>query len=270
MSDLSDYNYTINTERKPFFFNFRQDGLASRLFSCGHLSKLINADYELHLHWPVSPHCQAHFLSLFKPHRNTVWYSKRLDESLNGNNKPHPRHASYTGQKLAIKNFLHPSTDVSKKIRFIKKKYKINKEVIGLHVRMPENYNWDHACDDLKNNKFTGSNLLGGRAKSCYENILKIENEIPKFLNQRILIASDSIEILNYFSCKYDNVFYIEEDILPEHSKALSVNRSTESVCWALAMAYILSLTTYNDKIRLNHSKSTYSRLPVWLHGTNL
>ncbi len=134
---------------------------------------------------------------------------------------------------------------------------------IGIHLRVPENF-------DFKNPKKTFNEhprYANGRAGDLMDNLDLIEKNYNFLKNKRVLLFSDSKELIEEMLLKYDNFLTIDEfEELPVDKKiGLSqVYRSKKSVIAALKAAALLSLCNYQNKIRLK-LKSNFSKIPMWI-----
>ena len=240
-----------------FHMNFRIDGLAMRLPQAANIAYYRKAGIQTKAYWKLNNECSVHFLDLFKNVCEIDFQDEQIKD-INNSDLPRPPH--HRRRVNLFKDILIPSQEIKDIILSLREKYDIGPDVVGIHLRCTEGYNWRSQTGIEKH----------GRSEALVNNLNKIESTKDSLKGRRVLLISDNKDLTNFLLNKYENFFRIEEDILPNHDgtdpNKPCLFRSPDSVKMALALAYLLSTTDYQDTLRLN-LKSYFSRLPLWLQG---
>jgi hypothetical protein len=258
--------------KQACYYNFRADGLGMRIRAIDTIAHLRETlDIQTHAYWGVNDQCPLHFLDMFENVYDIKFNEKKIDPMPEGGlsfesgrtilrefvNQENLKKAG-SGNLLSknyFKKSLTPVPEIKKIALSLIDKYKITKDVIGIHLRVPEGF-------DYKKEPSSENRDLNNRGKLTIKSLNIIENS--KLLKDyRVLFASDSKKLTYEMISKYSNFFHIEEEIYPDHSRFPPV-RGGDSLEMALAIAFALSSTNYRDKIRLP-STSAYSQLPELL-----
>jgi hypothetical protein len=244
-----------------FHINFRTDGLATRLLQTANITYYRKAGIQTKAFWKLNNECSVHFLDLLKNvcevdfQDGPIQGINALNSASNLPRSPHPRR-----RVELLKDILIPSEEIKDIILSLKEKYDIGPDVVGIHLRCTEGYDWRNQVGEERH----------GRSEALINNLNKIEELKGELKGKRVMLVADNEALINFLLNKYENFFRIEEDILPNHdgtdSNRPHTFRSQDSVKMALALAYLLSTTDYQDTLRLS-LKSYFSRLPLWLRG---
>ena len=265
-----------------YLVNFFATGLGDRLrypikripYLKSHFNKL-----DIYAHWPENNQCEASFLDLFENVYNIKFVEKSVSKKEISEHREKlmdalPKDSEFktwmtTGTqwgKVADSNaqkVLKIKKEISDEILNLQKKYQIDKSIIGIHLRVPENF-------DFKNPEKTlnkSPNYANGRAQELMWNLDHIEKNYDFLKNKRVLLFSDSKELIKEMLLRYDNFLTIDEfEELPIDRKCGigQVHRSKKSVVAALKVAGLLSLCDYQNKIKLKLT-SNFSKIPMWI-----
>ena len=233
-----------------FFYNFRGDGLAMRLRSISTIRNYKEKGINTKAFWHVNGQCSSHFLDMFE---NILDIDFNFDSRIKDcqfRNKNLPQVSSVFDAKN-LRETLIPSPKIKDNVLSLKEKYKIDNQIIGIHLRCTEGFDWKNETGVEK----------GGRSQVLLKNLKKIKNFNFK---ERVLIVTDNKELTEFLLCENKNFFTIEEKIFPNHSHGYHFSRSKESVEMALSIAYLLAMTDYR-KTFFFEAKSYFSQLPHWL-----
>ena len=256
--------------------NFRPCGLGDRLKYFIKKIPYLKSKFkqlDIYADWKINNQCMASFEDLFKNVYNINFVDKPFsEEDLLKNEEEICSKLNIKPIDLTHKAFpkenahkvLQIKDEILNEILSLQKKYQIDKSVIGIHLRLPENF-------DFKNPEKTldkDPSYANWKAKHLMDNLGVLEKNYDFLKNKRVLLFSDGKELIEEMLLKYDNFFTIDEfEELPIDRKIgpCEVHRSKESVIAGLKAAGLLSLCNYQDKIKLKLT-SNFSQIPMWIN----
>tara|TARA_B100002019_G_C21274251_1_gene604288 strand:+ start:4351 stop:5145 length:795 start_codon:yes stop_codon:yes gene_type:complete len=255
--------------------NFLPTGLGDRLqYNIKKIPYLKSKFKQLDIYasWKINNQCLANFEDLFKNVYNINFVDELFsEEDLLKNeeeicSKLNIKPIDLTHKALPKENthkVLQIKDEILNEILSLQKKYQIDKSVIGIHLRVPENFDFKNPEKILDKDP----SYANWKAKHLMDNLSVLEKNYDFLKNKRVLVFSDSKELIEEMLLKYDNFFTIDEcEKLPiDNKKGIShVRRSKESVIAGLKAAGLLSLCNYNNKIKLRLT-SNFSKIPTWI-----
>jgi len=254
--------------------NFSPTGLGDRIkYSIKSIPYLINKDKNLKIYayWKKNRQCHAEFEDLFENVYNIKFIKTPFSkQEISDNIKEISEKLSLGSQRLHHHKFpnenaqkvLKLKREIQSEVLDLQKKYSVNKSVIGIHLRVPENFDFKNPKETL--NKFP--QYANGRACSLMSNLKKIkESKILK--KYKVLLFSDNQELIDRMLVEYDNFFTIPEctEIPVDLNLGIGcVIRNKDSVVSAIKSAALLSLCDYNDTVKLALT-SNFSKIPMWI-----
>jgi len=224
-----------------------------RLLQTANIAYYKKAGIQTKAYWKLNNECSVHFLDLFKNVCEIDFQDEQIKD-INNSDLPRPPHHRHRVKLL--KDILVPSEEVKDMIFSLKKKYDINKDIIGIHLRCTEGFDWINKTGLEKQ----------GRNKALIENLELIKSNKDLIRDKKVLLVTDNKDLTDFLLSENENFFTIKEKIYPNHEGSRKFSRSAESIKMALVIAYLLSMTNYQDTLRLS-LKSYFSRLPLWLQG---
>lgn len=157
-------------------------------------------------------------------------------------------------KRIECLNRLKVKADILSVVEALSKKHSIGPRVVGMHIRGMESH--IYRKDKSK---------LIGLMNEYKEGIRSILSENP---SQRFFVASCEEWIEDEFLKEFpSNVFNCPELLHPDHTVGRGPVRSKQETVDGLITVLLLSETNYNDKLRLNGSYSSFTRMPYYLKG---
>lgn len=148
------------------------------------------------------------------------------------------------------------------------KLHNINKDVIGIHIRSLETPKWHSRA---KKGEVSGKDRLD-RLIDYYKKQMQKNINLNK--NQKFLIRSDDSNIVKILYNQFPDNVIDAKDSYPNHTVDESNNnfperiiaRNKDSVFAAVAYGLLpLSITNYNDKIKVDMNYGYFSSFPILL-----
>ena len=182
-----------------FHTNFRMDGLAMRLPQAANIAYYKKAEIQTKAYWKLNNECSVHFLDLFK----NVCEIDFQDEQIKGINNsdlprpPHHRHRVKLLKDIFYKDILIPSEEIKDKVLSLKEKYKINKDIIGMHLRCTEGFDWINKTGVEKQ----------GRNKALIKNLELIKSNKNLIIDKKVLLVTDNKNLTDFLLSENENFF---------------------------------------------------------------